>query len=175
MTAPWSIPVPLTDVDRGAVRLRPEPDSDTRAGIAKAIGVDELESLTAEVEIAPWLDGAELKGRFTAAVTQTCGISLEPLHNRLEAEFTVRIVPAGSPNAPSATVHEVEVDPEADDPPDVLDGEVIDVGAYLVEHLALEVDPFPRKPDAIFEAPEFDQSPSPFAALAVLKPRDKAD
>ena len=54
----------------------------------------------------------------------------------------------------------------------VLEGEVVDVGAYIVEHLALEVDPFPRKPDAVFEQPGGTPIISPFAALAALKDKD---
>ena len=40
--------------------------------------------------------------------------------------------------------------PDAEDAPDVLEGETIDVSAYVVEHLALEIDPFPKKPGAGF-------------------------
>jgi uncharacterized metal-binding protein YceD (DUF177 family) len=61
------------------------------------------------------------------------------------------------------------VDPEADDPPDVLEDDVIDVAAYLVEHLALEIDPFPRKPGAEFEPPPEERPTSPFAVLQGLK------
>jgi hypothetical protein len=64
---------------------------------------------------------------------------------------------------------EIELDLEADDPPDVLDGDVLDLGAYLVEHLALEIDPFPRKPGVAFEAPAEPAAPSPFDALKRLK------
>ena len=49
--------------------------------------------------------------------------------------------------------------------------DVIDLGDYVVEHLALEIDPFPRRPGAVFEAPEPLPETSPFAALKALKPR----
>jgi uncharacterized metal-binding protein YceD (DUF177 family) len=61
------------------------------------------------------------------------------------------------------------MDPEADDPPDVLEGETIDVSGYVLEHLALELDPFPRKPGAVFENPLPTAEISPFAALKALK------
>jgi hypothetical protein len=51
----------------------------------------------------------------------------------------------------------------------VLEGDVIDVGDWLVEHLALEVEQFPRKPGAVFEPPVAVEVISPFAALAALK------
>jgi hypothetical protein len=169
VSGPWSLPVTLAEVDRGGVRLSPSPDADTRARIAEMIGVDALDAYQADVRIEPWLDGAELKASFTAEVVQTCGISLDPFASTLQGEFSVRVLPAGSRHAPGPESREVAVDPEAEDPPDVLEGDVIDVGAYLVEYLALEVDPFPRKPDAVYEPPETQDRLSPFAALAVLK------
>jgi hypothetical protein len=69
-------------------------------------------------------------------------------------------------------VDELELDPDADDPPDVLDGEDIDLGGYVVEHLSLELDPFPRAPGAEFIAPKDDTDLSPFAVLRLLKKGD---
>ena len=171
MSTPWPLPIRLSEVDRGPVRLAPEADAATRALIAKAIGVDALDELEAKATLKPWLDGVELDGRVKAVVTQTCGISLEPFQTRIEAAFIVHALPPGSPNAPANEGPELVIDPEAEDPPDLLETEVIDVGAYLVEHLALEVDPFPRKPDAVFEPPSGGGVISPFAALEALKER----
>ena len=41
---------------------------------------------------------------------------------------------------------------------------------HVIEHLALEIDPFPRKPDAVFEPPATEEETSPFAVLKGLKP-----
>lgn len=174
MNSPWPVPLPLSEIDRGAVRLTLEPDDAARMRIAAAVGVDTLDRLKAEVAARPWLDGAELSGRIEAEVTQTCGISLDPFQTPVRSEFRVRLLPPGSPNAPAADAAEVVVDPDAEDPPELLEGEVIDVGAYVVEHLLLEVDPFPRKPGAVFEPPEPPAVISPFAALAALKPKSDA-
>jgi len=81
------------------------------------------------------------------------------------------VLPPGSPNAPRADSQEITVDLDAEDPPDEADGDVVDLGAYVVETLALALDPFPRKPGAVFEAPEEKPSISPFAALARLSGR----
>ncbi len=66
------------------------------------------------------------------------------------------------------------LDPDGEDPADVLEGDQIDLAAYVVEHLALEIDPYPRKPDAVFEPPAAEPETSPFAVLLQLKPRDSA-
>ena len=92
-------------------------------------------------------------------------------HRTLSGVIEVRAVLADSPHAPATVSGEVEFDPEAPDPPDILLSDAIDLASYVVEHLALEVDPFARKPGA-----EFDYAPptaeiSPFAALKILKDR----
>jgi hypothetical protein len=43
------------------------------------------------------------------------------------------------------------------------------VAHYIVEHLALAIDPFPRKPGAEFEFTPPAEEESPFAVLKKLK------
>jgi len=171
MSGPWSIPIRLAEVDRGPLRLAPIPDEAARARIAESIGVDAVKSLTAKATLKPWLDGVELSAHVSAVVTQTCGISLDPFDSSLETRFALKALPAGSPNAPEDQGPALVIDLEEEDPPEILLGEVIDVGDWLVEYLALEVDQFPRKPDAVFEQPGGAEVISPFAALAALKDR----
>lgn len=175
MSSPWPVPLPLSEVDRAPVRLMLEPDGPARVRIAAAVGVDRLDRLKAEVTARPWLDGAELSGRIDAEVTQTCGVTLDPFQTPIRSNFVVRLLPPDSPNAPAPETAEVVVDPDAEDPPELLDSDVIDVGGYVVEYLLLEIDPFPRKPGAVFEPPEPPPVISPFAGLAALKPKGDED
>jgi uncharacterized metal-binding protein YceD (DUF177 family) len=170
VSAGWSKVVRLHELARGPVKLRLEPDAAERARIAKDLGLEGLPSLVADVAVRPWLDGAEITGRFQARVAQLCSVSAEPFEQDLRGEIEVRAVPAGSPNAPTEAGHEVELDLEAPDPPDVLEGDAVDVAAYVVEHLALEIDPFPRKPGAAFDYQPPEEEESPFAVLKKLKP-----
>jgi uncharacterized metal-binding protein YceD (DUF177 family) len=112
-----------------------------------------------------------LSGRFDARVEQVCGVTLDPFEQDISGEIDVRLVPAGSPNAPADDAVEAEHDPNAPEPPDVLSGDAIDLAAYVVEHLALEIDPFPRKPGAAFEYEAPPAEESPFAVLQKLKDR----
>lgn len=162
----WRETVRLSEVARGPVQRRLSPDAPHLPAIARVIGVDALKGLSADVTVSPWLDGAEVRGRFKAEVTQTCGVTLDPLEQTVDGDFLVRVLPAGSPNLPS---EDAEIDLEADDPPDALEGEEIDLAAYVVEHLALEIDPFPRKEGVVFEPPADEAEDSPFAALKGLK------
>ncbi|MCE3290453.1 MAG: hypothetical protein K0R83_2465 [Caulobacter sp.] len=169
----WSHTVTLADIGRGLSPVELTADAATRVAIARELGLERLDSLTARVRARPWLDGAEIRGSLSADVTQICSLSGEPFEQTLTSDFTVRAVPAGSDAAPKVESLEVDIDPEGDDPPDVLPGEKVDLAAYVVEHLALEVDPFPRKPGAVYEPPAEDSTLSPFAALAKLRPEPK--
>jgi uncharacterized metal-binding protein YceD (DUF177 family) len=144
-------------------------DEATRAAIAKRLDLPALPMFEGVVRIRAWLDGAELRGAWKATVTYQCGVSLDRFDQALKGDFMIRVVPAGSRNAPSED-SEISLDPDADEPPDVLEGETIDVAAYLEEHLALEVDPFPRKPGVTFVQPEEPAEKSPFATLSTLRP-----
>ncbi len=168
----WSVTLRLADVQRSSPTLDLTPDAAQLKALAKLFGLEALNSLSAEVRLTPWLDGAELRGRWRADVVQICGVTVEPLDSRLSGEFLVRVVPADSPAAVHAG-EEVAVDPEGDDPPDVLESDVIDVAAYVVEHVALGIDPFPRKPGAEFEPPPEERPASPFAVLQNLKTASK--
>jgi len=168
---PWSVPIRLSEIVRLAQPLMLEPNADERARIAKALGLVELTRFSAEVRLTPWLDGVELDGRWSADVVYRCGVTVEPFEAALKDRFNVRAVPPSSPQArPPEETDVIEVDLDADDPPDILEAETIDVAAYLIEHLALELDPFPRKPGAVFEPPPPENPESPFAILSRLKP-----
>jgi uncharacterized metal-binding protein YceD (DUF177 family) len=147
-------------------------DDAARGRIARALDLERLERLEAELEVSPWLDGARVSGTWSADVEQTCGITLEPLRSALSGRFELKALPAGSPSAPQ-TGEEAALDLEADDPPDVLDDDRLDLGALVVEQLSLNIDPFPRKPGAVFEAPGGEGPPSPFAVLQGFKARPR--
>lgn len=166
----WSQVVRLSDLARGPVTVSLEPDAAQRGEIAKRLGLEGLPALSGRLTVRPWLDGAEITGRFRARVEQICGVTLDPFESEIEGEIALQVVPAGSPNAPADSGGgEVELDLDAPDPPDVLDSEDIDLAGYLVEHLALEIDPFPRKPGATFDYEPETGEESPFAVLKKLK------
>lgn len=163
----------LGDLARGPVSLSLAADAPDRAAIAADLGLIGLSRLEASIRVRPWMDGAEITGRLNATVTQECGVTLDPFESDINADIRLHMVPAGSPNAPDET-GELELDPEADDPPDVMTGPEIDLGAVVIEHLALSLDPFPRKPGAVFEPPPAESIPSPFSVLKGLKSQDES-
>jgi hypothetical protein len=165
---PWPYSVTLGRMGRG-LELRFEPDGAARKEIAKTLNLVSLESLDAEVFLRPWMDGAEVQGLIRARVTQLCSLSAEEFEEPIESRFSIRVLPAASENTSPDEHGDLALDPDGDDPPDVLEDETIDVSGYVVEHLALELDPFPRKPGAVFQPPAEPVDLSPFAALKSLK------
>ena len=164
----WSVPLRLCE-GRAPVNFDLAPDESPRATLARTLGLVSLPSLTARVTVKPWLDGVEITGRFEAVVEQASAVSLEEFQHPLAGEIDVRAVPAGSPHAGDQESGELDVDPDAPDPPDVLASDIVDLAAYVVEHLALEIDPFARKPGEAFEFEPPSEPDSPFAVLKKLK------
>ncbi len=168
MTSGWDKPLRLHELAHGALTLELRPDEAERKVAAKQLGLVSLPALTATVTITPWLDGAALEGAFKAVVEQECGISLEPFEQTVDGPIEAFAVPPGSPHAGEPEQGEMAFDLDAPDPPDVLESEAVDVAAYVIEHLALALDPFPRKPGAAFDYKAPDEETSPFAALKKL-------
>ena len=163
----WSERVRLDQIGHGLTRQLTASDIE-RAGIAETLELAALDRLEAEVQLKPSGPGWRMTGRLTADVVQTCGVTLEPLPSHIEADFSVDLADAGKVE-PQARV--IEADPEAPDGPDLIEDGGVDLAAYVVEHLALEIDPWPRKPGAVFEPPEGPAEPSPFDVLRELKPK----
>jgi hypothetical protein len=165
----WSHVVKLHELARGPMQVSLRPDEAVRARIARELKLASLPALSAEITVKPWFDGAEITGCFKAVVEQVCSVSLDNFEQPLAGELDVRVVPQGSPHSVEEPGQDVELDLDAPDPPDVLKDEAIDLAAYLLEHLALEIDPFPRKPGAEFEFQPPPEEESPFAVLKALK------
>lgn len=168
----WGRKVRLRELGEPPMTLTLAAGDAERAGIARDLGLLGLPRLEADLRLRPWLDGAEVRGTLRATVTYECGVTLDPFNADIEAPLLVRLVPPGSANAVEPQ-GDLELDPDAEDPPDVLAGDEIDPSAIVVEHLALSLDPFPRKPGAEFEPPPAEAPDSPFAALKALKRNDE--
>lgn len=171
----WPQTLRLTEAARfsraAPLKRRLVADQAAREAIARLLDLESLDALSADLELYGWFDGVGVEGRIHARVEQICGVSLEPFSSDIDSRFSVRAVPADSPHAPAYGV-EVVIDPDADDPPDVLEADEVDLGGYVVEHLALEIDPLPRKPGVEFVAPRADEPPSPFDVLRGFKDRE---
>ncbi len=135
-----------------------------RAALARRFDLLALPALKAEVTVRPGLGGVwSVTGRLRAEVVQACVVTLDPVAQSIDEAIDLRF---------AADAKATADDPEAPEP---LEGDTIDVGAIVADHLSLALDPFPRAPGATYEpAPEpADAKPNPFAALEQLKGRLK--
>jgi len=167
---PWSVPVRRDDVPESGLHLDLAADDATRVAVATLAGVPAVPRLDATFDIARRGKGLRIDGEISAAVEQTCVVTLEPMTTEIREPVELVFMPPSAAARAGEAEAEKEIDPTAaDEPEDLVDG-VVDVGAVATEFLLLAIDPYPRKPGAVFETPKRDdEGGHPFAALAALK------
>jgi len=165
---PWAAPVRIDDVPEGGRHVELTTDEPTRAALAAYAELRTLPQASATFDVRRrGRDGLHVTGEVRATVGQTCVVSLEPMETEIVEPVDVVFKPAASPQP--ATEGAAEATGEADAPEPLVDG-TADLGALATEFLILGIDPYPRKPDAVFEPPAAKgDDAGPFAALAKLK------
>jgi uncharacterized metal-binding protein YceD (DUF177 family) len=168
---PWSVPLPLSEVPEAGRHFDLVADSQTRTAVAEHAGLAALPRLQASFDVTlHGRGGVRVVGRVSATVGQTCVVTLEPLENEIDESIDLVFAPADA----LPVVGGAEVEVTAVDAPEVLIGGGIDLGEIATEFLILGLNPYPRKPDAIFQSPTVSEdSTHPFAALAALKKRQR--
>lgn len=165
-----SLPVDVMHLPADAVTLAAT-DAE-RAALAEAYDLVAVDKLAAEATLTHGPRGSVLvEGRVVADITQTCVVSLVPVPAHIDEPFFFRFVRPGDVPDPRPG-SEVVIETDAPDPPEILDGPTIDVGALAEETFVLAMDPYPRAPGAALPeaTPDDDQTKdSPFAVLAKLK------
>jgi hypothetical protein len=166
--APWRVPVAIEDVSESGESFALVADAEIRANIARMAGLRDLPRLQADFEVTRHGPaGLRVVGRISATVGQSCVVTLEPLDNAVEEEVDLLFMPQPTAD-PETADGGLRAEAAADDPEPLIGG-VIDLGAIATEFLILGLDPYPRKPGAVFEPPlELMPGGGPFAALAGL-------
>lgn len=163
---PFSYKVTVASLPAEGLDLDLTPDEAQRAVLARHAGVLGVPRCAARLHVAPeGKAGAHVTGTLSAEVRQTCVVTLDPFESAIEEAIDVHFAPEGT-FSPAG-----EEDEERDPPDPIVDG-AMDVGALVAEFLALGIDPYPRRPGAVFEPPAEDPAAaSPFSALSSLKGR----
>src|SRR4029077_4393539 len=121
-------------------------------------------------------DRVHVTGRVRARIGQTCVVTLDPIENEIDEDIDLMFAPPEQISQLSDLVEEAaESDTEIPDPPEPIINGVIDLGRLATDALFLAVDPYPRKPDAIFETPLETAHPNdpPLARPTALLPAAK--
>lgn len=145
-------PLPAHDLPVAGRPFAIEAGSEERAALARRFGIVAVNSLRAEGFVRPEANGrrVRLDGRLSAEVVQTCVVTLEPVTATIDAALE-RLYGHDVAHDFGDGVGEVFLDLADDLPAEPLTGGVLDLGAASAEQLALELDPYPRKPGAVFQ------------------------
>lgn len=171
---PWSLLVGVDEVPETGRHFDLTADERTRAAVGKLAGLRSLPRLQAMFDVTRHgRDGLRVSGNVSATVGQDCVVTLEPVDNEVEEAIDVVFMPdAGSLAAADEGAEDRKrpIEVTAEDGPEPLINGTVDLGAIATEFLILGIDPYPRRPDAVFEQSlEGGEAPHPFAALATLK------
>jgi uncharacterized metal-binding protein YceD (DUF177 family) len=172
---PLSHTVRVRDIPTGGKTYQLEAEADERAVLAENLGIPAVERLEAELEVLPvGNDGLRVRGRVDGDVVQTCIVTLDPVRQSVSETFDVTFLPEQESPDPGART--VLLDPADDEELDFFSGGRLDLGPIVREHLALGLDPYPRKPDTGFQPHIEDDTSdrvSPFEGLRKLKDGDQ--
>jgi len=139
-----------------------------RAALARRFGLRALTLLDASVRIMPEAAGCLVTGTIVADLVQPCAATAEDVPAHIETEFSVRFLRG----LDAIDEEELELS-EADCDLLPLEDERIDLGEVVAQTLALNLDPYPRVPDADARLREMgvlsEGEAGPFAALKGLK------
>jgi hypothetical protein len=163
----WSVPFAAADVAETGRHVDLVADETAREAIAKIANLNALSRLEAGFELTRHRSGGlHVSGRVAATVIQTCVVTLEPVESVIEEAVDLTFQPEAAVGQASSGFHALD----AEDPPETLRDGMVDLGVIATEFLLLGIDPYPRKPGVVFDAPATgDPSGHPFAALAALK------
>jgi hypothetical protein len=173
--APWRIPVAVGDIAESGQHFDLVADAPVRAAVAEMAGLRDLPRFEANFDVTRrGSSGLHVTGSISATVGQNCVVSLEPLANEVQESIDLTFEPPpGMPAAPAGD-GEGQRHPADLDGPEPLVGGVVDLGVLATEFLILGLDPYPRKPGAVFEPPqEARPDQGAFAALGRLAKRQE--
>jgi hypothetical protein len=170
---PWSVPVTVAQIPDTGLHRDIEVSGAVREAMAEVAGLRVILSASASLDVTPKSGGRfHVAGRVRARIGQTCVVTLDPIENDIDEPIDLIFAPPEQIPELSDLVDEAaESDVEIPDPPEPIVNGVIDLGRVATDALFLAIDPYPRRPDAVFDPPVETADPEdhPFAALKALQ------
>lgn len=174
---PWRVPVAVAQIPETGLHRDIAADQAICHAIADIGGLREVLSAQASFDLMPKSGGrVHVSGQVRARVGQTCVVTLDPMESDIDEAIDLIFAPPEQIPQMAALVDEAEhSDGETPDSPEPIENGIIDLGKVATDALYLALDPYPRKPDAVFEplVEVADPEDHPFAALKALKVKPK--
>ncbi|QQO17850.1 DUF177 domain-containing protein [Bradyrhizobium diazoefficiens] len=176
---PWRAPVIVAQIPDTGVHRELEASAAERQAMADLASLREILSAQASFEVVPKSGGRyQVTGHVRARIGQTCVVTLDPIESEIDEEVDLMFAPEAEARRLADLIEEGQDDrepPEVVDLPEAIVGGIIDLGRLATDALFLAVDPYPRKPGAVFEAEIAAPDPEdhPFAALKALQDKKK--
>jgi uncharacterized metal-binding protein YceD (DUF177 family) len=170
---PWRVPIAVAQIPDTGLHRDLEADPATRNAVADVGGLRQVISVKASFDVTPKSGGRfHVEGHVRARIGQTCVVTLDPIETDIDEPIDLIFAPPDQIPQMADLVDEAEESAaDTPDPPEPIENGIIDLGRLATDALYLGVDPYPRKPDVVFEplveAP--DPEDHPFAALKALK------
>ena len=167
---PWRAFVNVAQIPETGLHREIEADVTARATMADLAGLREISSARASFDLTLDRRGrVHVAGTLRARVGQTCVVTLDPVDNEIDETVDVMFAPAEQ--IPQLAHDAFVSDAEIPDAPEPIVGGMIDLGRLATDVLLLAIDPYPRKPGAVFESEVATADPEehPFAALKALQ------
>jgi hypothetical protein len=178
VTIPWSVPVPVVQIPETGLQRDIQASPAECQGVATLGGLLGVAGLKASLLLTPMGQGnVRVVGSVQGRVGQSCVVTLDPIESDLDEAIDLMFSPPSQIRELAESVDEdIESDQETPDPPEPIEHGLIDLGKLATDALFLGLDPYPRKPDAVFDLPQTPPEPGdhPFAALKALKDADTA-
>ena len=162
----------VDSLGEAAKRVRLDANDVARAALAERFDLESVESLTGDLTVERIKGGdlIRIRGRMTAAITQTCIVTGRSVPAEIEENVEERFGP------PRETAAEVEITIDEEDPPEPIAEGGVDLGEIISQYLGVAIDPYPKVPGAEIPQryqPEEGQTPitrkNPFEVLTTLK------
>jgi len=170
---PWRVPIAVAQIPDTGLHREIEADQTMRDAVADVGGLREVLSAKASFDVTPLSGGRfHVSGHVRARIGQTCVVTLDPMESEIDETIDLIFAPPEQIPQMAALIDESEhSDGETPDPLEPIENGMIDLGRLATDALYLAVDPYPRKPDAVFKPLVEAANPEdhPFAALKALK------
>jgi uncharacterized metal-binding protein YceD (DUF177 family) len=176
---PWRAPVMVAHIPDTGLHRELEASAAERQAAAEVAGIREVLSAHASFDVVPKSGGRiHVTGHVRARVGQTCVVTLDPIESEIDEEIDLLFAPEAEARRLADLIEEGQDDqepPEVADPPEAIVNGIIDLGRLATDALFLAIDPYPRKPGAVFEAEVIapDPADNPFAVLKALQDKKK--